>query len=67
MNIPSRLELIHNDLMDASEELERLRPAHPVAQCALVKVQRHLVSAMMDLHRAQIAEELAHVPAATPD
>lgn len=58
-NIPSRLELLHEDLMDVADGLDRLNPVHPVAIAALVKAQRHLVQAMIDLHRAQLAEALS--------
>ncbi len=63
-NIPSRLDLLHEDLMEIADALDRLHPVHPVAISALVKAHRHLVNAMMDLHRAQIAESLSNDRAA---
>jgi|APTNR8051073442_1049403.scaffolds.fasta_scaffold22067_4 hypothetical protein len=55
-NSPARLDHLHDDLLDFADELGRLRLANPCAQAALAKVQRHLVQAVIDLHRALIAE-----------
>lgn len=57
------LETTYDDLLDITDRLEPIHPVHPIAAAALVKAQGHLVSAMLDLHRAQIAEAGLHDPA----
>jgi hypothetical protein len=55
-NPPARVDHLHDDLLDFADELGLLHLANPVAQAALAKVQRHLAQAVLDLHRALIAE-----------
>lgn len=57
------LETTYDDLLDITDRLEPIHPVHPIAAAALVKAQGHLVSAMLNLHRAQIAEAGLHDPA----
>lgn len=55
-NPPTRADLLQESLLDFADDLGLLHLANPVAQTALTKVQRHLVQAALDLHRALIAE-----------
>jgi hypothetical protein len=61
------LETVYHDALDIMDRLEPVYPVHPVAAAALVKAQRHLISAVLDLHRAHIAEAGLHDPASPPN